>query len=94
MFIAPAQPPPSFFLFFSGAALASRLNSPPAAPLKNKKNSESSWFFYNMSPLRGFGPLARAGSGARARNPGGSHQSVPFNHPPENAGNDKRFNAG
>jgi len=36
LFIEERDPPP-FFLFFRGAGLARLSNSPPAAPLKNKK---------------------------------------------------------
>jgi hypothetical protein len=56
LFIAPAQPPPSFFLFFSGAGPAPLplSNSPPAAPLKNKKKAGGSRSSINRSPLTGF----------------------------------------
>ena len=56
LFIAAAPPtPPSCFLFFSGAGLDRLLNSPPAAPLKNKKQEVwSRRSSIDRPPLRGF----------------------------------------
>jgi hypothetical protein len=51
--IAPAEPP-SLFLFFSGAALARLSNSPPAAPLKNKKKGGGSRSSYKQVTPTGF----------------------------------------